>query len=334
MEKFFDMTEKTIGTDINQVQITDLDHLKIGSGIKELLKVNLDAYFQNRAKDDGNASFGPVMLVGPSGTGKTITAKAIHHELANLCLIETNGEMMNNAAELNSIIITADKETTIFIDECQALKSKAQHILLTALSERKIYVRSSSNQKIKFAIPLSNFELILSSTHEFQLQDALRNRMRIYCRFDYYSIAELIEIVKQRVDALQWKYESEEVLSEIAQRAKQTPRLALNRNLQMAWNVATSQDRDVITLDDVKQAFRLLQIDALGLDSLERAYLKELSKHKSMRLNVIASKIGLPRQTISTVIEPFLLREELIEKKNSDRVITAKGREHTNNTVL
>jgi len=334
MEKFADMTEKAIGTDINQVQITDLDHLKIGSGIKELLKVNLDAYFQNRAKDDSNASFGPVMLVGPSGTGKTVTAKAIHCELANLCLIETNGEMMNNAAELNSILITADKETTIFIDECQALKSKAQHILLTALSERKIYVRSSSNQKIKFAIPLSNFELILSSTHEFQLQDALRNRMRIYCRFDYYSIDELIEIVKQRVDALQWKYGSEEVLIEIAKRAKQTPRLALNRNLQMAWNVATSQDRDMITLDDVKQAFRLLQVDALGLDCLERSYLKELSKHKSMRLNVIASKIGLPRQTISSVIEPFLLRQELIEKKNSDRVITAKGREHSNNAVL
>ena len=155
--------------------------------------------------------------------------------------------------------------------------------------------------------------------------------MRIYGRFSYYNIEDLTNIVKQRADALRWLCESIEVLTEIAKRAKQTPRLALNRNLQMAWNVCSSNDRNVITMNDVFEAFRLLNICSLGLDSIEKAYLQELSNHKSMKLNVVASKIGLPRQTISSVIEPYLLRTELIEKIGSDRAITIKGREHIEN---
>ena len=155
---------------------------------------------------------------------------------------------MNNNYELVSILLTADENTTIFIDEAQALNTKNQHILLTALSEKKIYIPRGTRNGRR-SIPLSDFVLLLASTHEFQLQDALRNRIRIYCRFDYYSIEELTDIVKQRADALGWKYESVEVLREIAKRAKQTPRLALNRNLQMAWNVTTSNDRSIITID-------------------------------------------------------------------------------------
>ena len=84
--------------------------------------------------------------------------------------------------------------------------------ILTAISEKKLYLPRAVSSKSKRQIPLANFSLILASTHEFQLQDALRNRMRIYCRFDYYEIEDLINIVKQRADALKWQYESEQVL--------------------------------------------------------------------------------------------------------------------------
>ena len=84
-------------------------------------------------------------------------------------------------------------------------------------------------------------------------------------------------------------------------------------------------------MEDVDEAFRLLRIDELGLDSIERAYLHELSKHKKMKLNVLASKLGLPRATISNVVEPYLLRTELIEKLGSDRAITSKEKTHIEN---
>ena len=325
--------EKTIGTDVNQIEITSLSHINGQPQVQEVLRVSIDAFFQNRAVNP-DSCFGPVILLGPSGVGKTLTAKAIHCELANLKLVESNGEMLNSTHELTSILLTADENTTVFIDECQALSTKAQHLLLTAISEKKLYLPRGISSKAKRQIPLANFSLILASTHEFQLQDALRNRMRIYCRFDYYQLEDLTNIVRQRADALNWQYESIDILIHIASRAKQTPRLALNRNLQMAWNVCSSNDRNIITIDDVNEAFRLLRIDELGLDSIERKYLKELSRHKTMKLNVIASKIGLPRATISTVIEPYLLRTELIEKLSSERTITIKGKEHIQNNPI
>ncbi|MHB9071715.1 MAG: Holliday junction DNA helicase RuvB C-terminal domain-containing protein [Sedimentisphaerales bacterium] len=328
------MEEKQIiGTDVNQVEITSLSHVKGQPQVQEVLRVSLDAYFANRINNE-NSSFGPVILLGPSGTGKTLTAKAIHCELANLKLIETNGEMLSNTIDIATILLTADNNTTIFIDESQALSTKAQHMLLTAISEKKLYLPRVISSKAQRQIPLANFSLILASTHEFQLQDALRNRMRICCRFDYYNLEDLTNIVKQRAIALKWQYESEDVLIHIASRAKQTPRLALNRNLQMAYNITSSNNRNIITVNDVIEAFRLLCIDELGLDSIERAYLKELVKHKSTKLNVIASKIGLPTQTISTVIEPYLLKTELIEKIGSDRCITDKGKEHINKNIV
>lgn len=319
------------GTDVNQINITSLKHIKGQPQVIDVLKVNLDAYFNCRSNGT-STSFGPALLVGPSGTGKSLVAKALHLELANLKLFETNAEMLT-PTELTTILIEADDNTTIFIDEAQGLDSKTQHILLTALSEQKLFTPRKNN-KNGFAIPLANFTLLLASTHEYQLQDALRNRMRIYARFNYYNTDNLVDIVKQRADALKWAYESEEVLRVIAQRSKQTPRIALNRNLQMAYNVCSSNNRDVITLDDVYTAFRLLEIDELGLDTLERDYLQELSKHETIKLNVISSKIGLPRQTICNVIEPYLLRQELVEKIGSDRVITQKGMEHITTTLF
>jgi len=98
------MEEKTIGTDINQVEITSLSHIKGQPQVQELLKVSIDAFFTNRANND-KSTFGPVLLLGPSGVGKTLTAKAIHHELANLNLVESNGEMFNNTAELSSVLL-------------------------------------------------------------------------------------------------------------------------------------------------------------------------------------------------------------------------------------
>ena len=88
-----------IGTDVNQVEITSLSKIRGQKKVSDLLKVNLDAYFQSRTTGCPG-SFGPVLLCGYSGTGKTLVAKALHAELANLDLIETNGEMLSNSGEL------------------------------------------------------------------------------------------------------------------------------------------------------------------------------------------------------------------------------------------
>lgn len=323
-----------IGSDVNQVQISSLSHIRGQSKVTNLLKVNLDAYFQSR-QNGKPGSFGPVLLCGFSGTGKTLVAKALHAELGNLDLIETNGEMLSSSGELISILISATENTSLFIDECQGMSQRSQFLLLTALSEKVIYVPKQGNSKAKNVIPLENFTLLLATTHEYYLQEALRNRMRIYARFEYYSLEDLAEIIRQRALALKWDIESKDVLMEIAKRSKKTPRIALNRNLQQCWNVCSAKGKSVITMADINEAFNLIQVDERGLDELERNYLRILQQYGATPLNVISSKLALPSQTIKNVLEPYLLQENLILKnKSSHREITSLGDEHLKNCKM
>lgn len=324
------MDNHRTGTDINQVKIKSLYDIQGQRQVIETLKVHLRAYHNIRlSPGKSNIPFGPVILTGPSGTGKTMVARTIHADIGNLRLVETSGVAINHKLELFSILINADENTTIFVDEAQGMNARAQYILLTALSERTLYVPAGLSSVGAHTIPLAQFTMIMATTHEYLLQDALRSRMRIHCRFTYYSVEDLMEIVRQRAEALKWAYASEEVLRIIARRAKKNPRQALHRNLQTCWHVTRSHGHEVMTMEDVLEAFQLLQIDELGLDQLDRSYLEILRECGCLSLSVLSSRLLLPALTIQRVVEPYLLSEGFIVKdKSSVRVITPKGRQH------
>ena len=308
------MNNHHVGSDVNQVEPLSLSRIRGRENVIYTLKSHLEVYFKVRSRTGNvNQSFGPVALVGPSGTGKTLVAKATHAELGNLHLFHTNGETINARCELFTILLDADEHTTIFIDEAQGMRSKTQHILLTAISERFLPISVGSARSPR-GIQLKRFTLILATTHEYLLQEALRNRMRIYCRFQRYSVPDLVEIVDQRAQALGWSYESHEVLRKIAERAKGNARQALNRNLQGCWEMAQNHDHDSIAIADVDEAFSQMQIDELGLNKTDREYLQILAEDGHVALNVISSKLGLPYKTIQDVIEPYLIRENLVTK--------------------
>ena len=159
--------------------------------------------------------------------------------------------------------------------------------------------------------------------------------MRVQCRFKDYSVEDLVQIIRQRLDALNWRYESDEVLRIVAQRAKGNPRQALHRNLQMCWDVAKSHDCDLITLGDVDEAFYHLQVDELGLDQSDRAYLAILCERGQEHLGVLSSKLSMPALTIQRIVEPYLLKEGFVTKgKSSVRMVTQKGKRHIQNTTM
>jgi len=150
--------------------------------------------------------------------------------------------------------------------------------------------------------------------------------MRLVLRFSFYDPADLAQIVRQRAAALGWQVE-EEVIPLIATRSRGTPRLAL-RLAQAAHRVARAGGEWAVTSDHLRRACRLEQIDDLGLGPTERGYLRILLEGPT-RLNMLASRLGLPTRTVAEVTEPFLIRAGLVEKDDlSRRQLTALGRGH------
>jgi Holliday junction DNA helicase RuvB len=330
------MEPDTIEQDIGRADPQKLSQIRGQPQVTELLEMHLQGHLAMRPLcGDSAPAFGPTMLTGPPGCGKTLVARGINTEMGNDNLIETNGETLNCKQELYRTLIDADSKTTIFIDEAHVLDRTAQHILLTVLSEGILRIPSRVYSVGSHPVRLAKFTMILATTHEHLLHGALRNRMRICCRFDYYKVDDLVEIVRQRADALRWRYESDAVLQAIAQRAKRTPRLALQRNLYACWHVAVGRGSQMITPGDTERAFRCLQIDELGLEQNDRAYLELLLKHGPTPVGVLASRMMQPSLTVQRVIEPYLLKEELITKdKSSRRAIAERGKRHMEDNSL
>jgi holliday junction DNA helicase RuvB len=303
--------------EINDVSPTALNHIIGQKAVVAQVRVAIEAAFADTNKFDHS------LLVGPPGIGKTQMASVIAQEMASE-FHEILGQSIKNAGDLNAVLLAAKDRDLIHVDEAHELKKEFQTALYRAIEGRKLFIQGRSTGVQ--SIPVADFTLLLSTTDEFCLLQPLRDRCRLILRFQFYSSEELTTLLQQRSRALSWKVD-EAAFPLIAQRSRGTPRLAL-RLLQSARRVCRSEGEKTITLDHLERACNLEQIDGLGLGPIEQLYLRILSEGDS-RLNVIASKIGLPTRTVSQVTEPFLIRVGLVVKDDSGRrQLTAQGREH------
>lgn len=316
------MADNSRSHEVNSIQPTSLSHLVGNRHVIDQVAVALDACQQD------NKTMASALLVGPPGVGKSVLAACIAQELA-VDFHSVLGQSITSPADLNSLLLAATDKSVVFLDEADELRTEFQTALYLALDQRKIVLQTGVSRRCPQAIGIADFCLLLASNHEHCLAAPLRERMKLLLRFGFYSESELAQILLHRSKALGWEV-YENLLPEIAQRARGVPRQAL-RLLSASWRVARSQGEDTITAAHFKRACQLEQIDDLGLGPTEQKYLSILNDG-AVRLNILASVLGLPAKTVSEVIEPFLIRLGLVTKdEQSRRNLTAQGRDHLSN---
>jgi holliday junction DNA helicase RuvB len=303
--------------EINDVSPSSLKHIVGQASVVAQISVAIEAAFADGKK------FDHALLVGPPGLGKTQLASVIASEMATE-FHEVLGQSIKNAGDMNAILLAAKDKDVCHIDEIHEMKKEFQTALYRAIEGRKLFIQGKSSRVQ--SIPLADFTLLLSTTDEYAILQPLRDRMKLLLRFQFYAEQELTILLQQRSRALNWSIE-EGVFPLIAQRARGTPRLAL-RLLQSARRVCRSEGERNITLAHLERACLLEGIDSLGLGPTEQAYLRILAEGDT-RLNVIASRLGLPPRTVSQVTESFLIRAGFVVKDNQGlRQLTQLGREH------
>ena len=296
---------------------TSLAHIVGQRGVVDQVRVAVDA-----AQQDGR----PVdhaLLVRPPGLGKSATARVISAEMAT-ALHEVLGQTIKGAAALNALLLAAGDRDVVHIDEAHELPRSTQTALFLALDRRAVF--PAGKDSTLQPIPLASFTLLLSTTDEFCLLQPLRDRMKLCLRFGYYSEDELAVVLLRRTKAAGWDV-VESVYPAIAGRSRGTPRLAL-RLLTAAHRVSRADGAATITADHLTRACELEGIDPRGLGPAEQSYLSIVGGGVS-RLNVVATKLGLPSRTVSEVVEPYLIRSGLLVKDDQGRrELTADGRSH------
>jgi len=307
-------------TDINEARPSSVSHLIGQPSVKEQIIVALDSAQQD------NRKFDPALLVGGAGLGKTATAQIIAAEMGT-DFLEILGQSLKGVADLNALLLQATDRAVVFIDEAHELDKSLQTALYLALDQRRILLQGSRKGSTPVAIPIQDFTLLLASTDEYQLLQPLRDRMRLTLRFQFYAPDDLEKIARMRAASLGWEVEPE-VFRQAAGRSRGTPRLVL-RLLQAAHRVARAGAFDVVTAAHLQRACTLEGIDRLGLGPTEQQYLGILLEGPT-RLNMVASRLGLPTRTVAEVTESFLIRSGLVVKdEQGRRQLTAEGREHS-----
>ena len=249
--------ENNEATEINDVAPSSLSHLIGQRGVIDQVRVALDAAQMDDKK------FDHALLVGPPGLGKLNLASCIAQEMAT-DLHEVLGQSIKNAADLNVLLLAAKDKDVVHIDECHELGKEFQTALYLAVDKRRLIIQGG---KTPMTLPLADFTLFLTTTDEYSLLQPCRDRMKLLLRFEFYSEAELVEVLRHRSKALRWTVD-ETIFPQITKRAKGTPRLAL-RLLQSARRCSRAEGEHTITLEHLQRACSLEQIDILGLGPTE-----------------------------------------------------------------